>query len=175
MTFPLLHVIDDGTNVIDDEAPLTLTEAVALAHNIEVYDEVTAEDAIPTELKKMRVISSVGGTVLDATTGYATQNTGRTSDITVPADSVGKQGVCFTAYLFLPEEQINTNYTVQALGQNDVVLYEKHFNNVPLRINYLTVWQGKVFETSSSNEEEYEAGIRLYWDTQWADTLIISQ
>lgn len=161
-----------GDFVLNQDA--NLNREITLNHVVAAF-RVTAEDAIPTELKKMRFISSVGGTVLDATTGYATQNTGRTSDITVPADSVGKQGVCFTAYLFLPEEQINTNYTVQALGQNDVVLYEKHFNNVPLRINYLTVWQGKVFETSSSNEEEYEAGIRLYWDTQWADTLIISQ
>lgn len=161
-----------GELVLNQDA--NLNREITLDHVVAAF-RVTAEDAIPAELKKMRFISSVGGTVLDATTGYATQNTGRTSDITVPADSVGKQGVCFTAYLFLPVEQINGNYTVQAIGKNNAILNEKHFSDVPLRINYLTVWQGKAFEVSNDESTSVQNGFNVKWDINWADTLTISQ
>ena len=156
--------LDKNTNL---DQKLTLRRVVTAFR-------LTAEDAIPAGLKKMRFISTVGGTVLDAATGYASQNTGRTGDMFVPADSVGKQGVCFTSYLFLSDEQAQSNYVIQALGQNDKVLYEKRFNDVPLRINVLTEWKGKFFE-ASSDEGEYKTGFSLYWDTQWADTITIAQ
>jgi hypothetical protein len=145
-----------------------LNQKVTLKHAVAAF-RVETEDVIPAELKKMRFSSSLGGTVLDAVTGFTPQNTGRTSDIVVPADSVGKPGM-FTSYIFLCDEQAVGNYTVQALGKNDNVLYERHFNEVPLRINNLTIWQGKFFE-ESTDEEGYNAGFSLYWDTQWADTL----
>lgn len=129
------------------------------------------EDVLPAGLKKMRFCSTAGGTVLDGVTGFTPQSTGRTSEIVIPDSHVGIKDT-FTVYLFLPEEQITTNYTVQALDKNDAVLYEKHFNNVPLRINNLTLWEGKFFG-ESANEEEHNFGISLYWDTQWADTLRI--
>lgn len=153
----------------------SLNKEVTLRHVVSAF-RVTAEDAIPADMKKMRFISTAGGTVLDALTGLATQNTGRTSDIAVPADSIGKQNVSFTAYLFLPAEQVNTNYTVQTLSASNAVICEKHFNNVPLRINYLTEWQGKAFEASSDDEEpsSIPGGFNIKWDTQWADTLRIA-
>lgn len=147
-----------------------LDQRITLKHVVAALC-VEAEDAIPAELKKMRFSSTAGGTVLDAVTGFTPQSTGRTSEISVPADSIGKSGVSFTAYLFLPEEQIKSNYTVQALGKNDAVLFEKQFKDVPLRVNNLTLWQGRFFEESA---EEVNAGLSLYWDTQWADTLTIA-
>lgn len=151
----------------------SLNKEITLKHVVAAF-RVMTDDVAPSELKKMRFVSSAGGTVLDATTGFTPQSTGRTSEIIVPTEYVGIVDT-FTVYLFLPKEQINTNYTVQALGQGvDAVLYEKRFYDVPLRINYLTVWQGKFFETSTPNEEEHDAGINLYWDTAWADTLKIN-
>ena len=147
----------------------SLEQKITLKHVVTAF-RIMTEDVAPAELKKARFISTAGGTVLDAMTGFTPQSTGRTSEITVPAECVGVKDT-FTVYLFLPEEQITTNYTVQTFGKNDNVLYEKHFNDVPLRINVLTVWKGKFFETSSSDVEEQNAGISLYWDTQWADTL----
>ena len=132
---------------------------------------VTAEDAIPAELKKMRFISTAGGTVLNAMTGLAPQSTGRTSEIDVPASYVGKEGVDFTVYLFLPEEQTNGNYTIQALGQNDAVLCQKHFYDVPLRINYLTVWQGNAFEQGDVDTPDIQSNFEVKWNMDWAGTL----
>lgn len=149
-----------------------LDQKLTLKHVVTAL-RVTAEDAIPAELKKMRFISSVGGTVLDAVTGFTPQDTGRTGDMTIPPDSIGKQGVSFTAYLFLSSEQAKSNYTVLALGKDDNVLYKKLFNDVPLRINNLTIWDGKLFEATSPEVEEHNVGISFYWDTQWADTLKI--
>jgi len=151
----------------------SLEQKITLKHAVSGFRVIT-EDALPAELKKMRFSSTVGGTELDAVTGLTPQGTGRTSDIVVPADSIGNKGSSFTVYLFLPsEEQVMGSYTVQALGKNDNVLYKKVFKDVPLRINALTMWQGKFFEESADDEEEHVAGISLYWDTQWADTLHI--
>ncbi len=113
-------VVDKGTS---------LNKEVTLEHVVAAF-RLNAEDAIPSEMKKMRFIGSAGGTVLNARTGLAVQNTGRTSDIVVPASYVGRAGVDFTAYIFLPEEQTTGSYTVQALGQNDAILYEKRFGDV---------------------------------------------
>jgi len=151
----------------------SLDQKITLKRAVSAF-RIETEDAIPAEVKKMRFMSTAGGMVLDATTGFTPQSTGRTSDVTVLEQYVGKAS-SFTAYLFLPSgEQTTSTYTVQALGQNDNVLYEKHFNNVPLRINVLTVWQGKFFEASSVDVEEHNAGISLYWDTKWEDTIILN-
>ena len=150
----------------------SLDQKLTLKHVVTAF-RVMTEDVAPAELKSARFISTDGGTVLDAVTGFTPQSTGRTSKMNVPAEYVGIKDT-FTVYRFLPEEQIKTNYTVQALGQNDKVLYEKHFNDVPLRINSLTVWEGKFFETSTPDDEEYNVGFNLYWDTQWADTIKVS-
>lgn len=145
---------------------------ITLKHAVAAF-RVETEDALPAELKKMRFSSTIGGTVLDATTGFTPQSTGRTSEIAVPADSLGKPGI-LTVYLFLPNEEENVgSYTVQALGKNNDVLYEKRFSEVPMRINYMTLWQGKFFEDTIDNEE-HTSGVSLYWDTQWADTIRLS-
>jgi hypothetical protein len=149
-----------------------LNQQITLRHVVAAFC-VYAEDALPATLKKMRFSTTAGGTVLDATTGYTPQITSRTSDIIVPPDSLGSP--ChFYSYLFLPEEQTTGNYTVQALGVNDVLINEKHFNNVPLRINYKTEWQGKFFEASDDEDPSGEQrGFSIEWDTKWAGTLPI--
>lgn len=151
----------------------TLNKEITLKHVVAAL-RVTAEDAIPAEMKKMRFVSTAGGTVLDAMTGFAPQSTGRTSEIVVPASYIGTVGLDFTAYLFLPQEQTTGCYTVQALGANDAVLYEKHFNDVPLRINYLTQWQGNFFDVSSEDVPAVQNGFNVKWDTEWAGTLTVN-
>lgn len=148
----------------------SISKEITLKHVVSAF-RVTAEDAIPAELKKMRFISTTGGTVLDAMTGFAPQSTGRTSEIDVPASYAGKEGVDFTVYLFLPEEQTNGNYTIQALGQNNAVLCQKHFYGVPLRINYLTVWQGKAFEQGDVDTPDAQSNFEIKWNMDWAGTL----
>ena len=146
----------------------SLEQTLTLKHAVAAFSILT-EDKAPSELKKMRFSSSVGGTILNAATGFTPQSTGRTSVIEVPDKYLGIRDT-FTVYLFLPQEQVNgASYTVQALGKNDAVLYGKTFSDVPLRIDYLTSWKGTFFETSE------DVGFSLYWDTQWADTISIGQ
>lgn len=146
---------------------ITLKHVVAAIH-------LTAADATPTQLQKMRFISTGGGTVLNAMTGFVKENTGRTFELSVP-NNVAEEGLWFMAYFFLPEEQITTNYTVQAFGKNDVLINEKHFNDVPLRINYLTEWKGKLFEASDDEPDGEKRAFYIEWDTQWAGELHIDQ
>lgn len=153
-----------------------LSREIALKRVVAAF-RLTAEDAVPAELKKMRFISSAGGTVLDATTGFAPQSTGRTSDILVPASYVGRESLDFTFYLFLPEEQTVADFWVQAVGDNDVVFSEKSFNDVPLRINYLTEWHGKAFEASDDGDDEtpsVQSGFNINWNMDWAGTLHVT-
>ncbi len=134
---------------------------------------VTAEDAVPAELKKMRFASTAGGTVLDATTGFAPQSTGYRNDISVPDTHVGKEKLDFTVYLFLTGQEMKTDYTVQALGTSDKVLYERHFADVPLRINTLTTWKGEMFKDAPVDEPQ-TVGFNIEWDTQWTDTIWVN-
>lgn len=156
--------LDNGAN---------FNREVTLKHVVAAF-RVTAEDAIPAELKKMRFISTAGGTVLDAVTGFTPESTGRTSEIIVPANYVGEQGVDFTVYLFLPQEQATGNYSVQALGSGDAVLSQKHFYDVPLRVNYLTQWQGNAFEAGDVDVPSVQSGFNVTWDMEWAGTLSVN-
>ena len=150
----------------------TLSQKISL-HRVVSAFRLTAEDAIPAELKKMRFSSSAGGTVLDATTGFALQGTGYSNDISVPSDYVGKENLDFTVYLFLSEQEQKTDYTVQALGTNDKVLYEKHFADVPLRVNTLTTWKGEVFKETQDDEPQ-TLGFNIDWDVQWTETISLN-
>lgn len=150
------------------------TTEVTLKHIVSAF-RIETVDVSPAEIEKVRFTATAGGTVLDATTGFTPQNTGRTSEISVENKYVGKT-CTFTVYLFLPEEQITTNYTVQAFGKNDVLINEKHFNEVPLRINYMTVWEGKLFEPSDDDDNDpsgVQRGFSIEWNTDWAGTLPI--
>lgn len=143
---------------------------ITLKHVVAAF-RVMAEDVIPAELKKMRFVSTAGGTVLDATTGFTPANSGRTSDIEIPSSHIGIKDT-FTVYMFLPEEQIQTNYTVQALDGDNEAFVTKHFNNVPLKINYLTEWKGKLFEASDDVDPEgVQSGFYIEWDTEWKDRI----
>ena len=161
-----------GEFTLDSDAGLDME--ITLRHVVAAF-RVTAEDAIPAELKKMRFISTVGGTVLDATTGFAPESTGRTSEISVPASYAGEQGVDFTVYLFLPREQSTGSYTVQALGSNDAILGQKHFSDVPLRINYLTQWQGNAFDPGDVDVPSVQSGFNVKWTMDWAGTLTVNE
>lgn len=155
-----------------DKEEANLNREVTLKHVVAAF-RVETEDVAPAELKKMRFISSAGGTVLDATKGFTPQNTGRMSDIAVPANKLGVVDT-FTVYVFLPEEQIKTNYTVQALGAGDAVLYQKRFSDVPLRINFLTEWEGIFFEEGGNDTPDVpdmQNGFNIKWDMAWADTI----
>lgn len=151
----------------------SVDKEVTLSHVVAAF-RVTAEDAIPATMKRMRFISSTGGTALNALTGFTPQSTGRTSDIDVPTSYAGKTGVDFTVYLFLPSEQTTGSYTVQALADGDAVLAKKTFGNVPLRINYLTQWQGKAFESGDDDEPSVQGGFGVKWNMEWAGTIPIN-
>lgn len=150
----------DKNTVIDKK--ISLRRVVSAFH-------LTAEDAVPADLKKMRFISTTdGGTILDATTGFAMQSTGYKYDINVPSDYAGEKGLECTFYIFLPEQELTTNLTVQALGTEDEVLFERNFTDVPLRINTMTTWRGEMFTKQS---EEGSMGFTFEWDTEWTDII----
>ena len=151
----------------------TVGEGTSLSKDVKLKRVVaafrlTAEDAIPAELEKMRFASTVGGTVLNGLTGFATENSGRTSEITVPSGYAGNAGVDFTVYLFLPSEQVDGSYTVQAIGQDNAVLFGKNFGDVSLRINYLTTWKGSFFDEDNGETPRFPNGLNISWDMDWA-------
>ena len=152
-------------------ATTNLNKEITLRHVVAAL-RLTADDAIPADLAKVRFSSTAGGTVLDATTGFVAQTTGRTSDIEVPSGYAGKEGVPFTVYLFLPQDETTSDYVVQALRKDNAVLSVRNFTSVPLRINYLTLWQGKLFDASGSDETtDWQGNFAITWSMDWAGTL----
>lgn len=125
---------------------------------------IKSKEPYPNGVKKIRFTTEGGGSVLDGTTGLTAKASGRCSEITVPADKIGQELDVLTTYLFLPTNSITTNYTVEVLGENDEVMYTHKFDNVPMKINQMTIWTGKLFEEQAPTVNQ---GFSITWDIDW--------
>lgn len=130
---------------------------------------IDSEDKIPVGSRKVRFTTPDGGIVLNGTSGFAIETSGRSSDIVIPVDSIGKI-VPFTTYLFLPTNSITTKYKVEVLGDKDAVMYTRNFDNVPMKINQMTIWKGKLFEEETPTVSQ---GFGITWDIDWGNKVYI--
>lgn len=131
---------------------------------------IESEEPYPNGVKKIRFTSEGGGSVLDATTGLTPTATGRSSEIVIPADWIGRELDALTTYLFLPTNSITTKYKVEVLGDNDAVMYTHNFDNVPMKVNQMTIWKGKLFEEETPTVSQ---GFGITWDMGWENKVYI--
>lgn len=153
---------------IEVNGSMSATNKVTLERAVAAF-QINTSDVAPAELKALRFSSTAGGTVLNGSTGRAVENNGRTSVIEVPAEKIGET-LLATTYFFLPDDALSSNITVEALGVADEVLYKKQFNDVPLHLNKLTLWEGDLF-TEYAPVVDGTSDFSLYWDTQWTETI----
>ena len=151
-------VVDKDT---ESQQLVTLNRAVA-AFRLVVNDE------IPSELRGIRFICDGGGTVLNATTGFAKDVTGRTSTVSIPAGFAGGENAGILAYLFLPSDETMVNYRVEALDGAGNVICGRDFKDVPMKINVITCYSGSFFtEPIQSVSADYS----ILYEKEWADVL----
>ena len=107
--------------------------------------ELTMADAISSRTSGIKIVSTGGGLVLNAKTGFAKASTGRENTIVIPEDFHGQTDKNVIFYLFLPSNEEIMDITASAVDENGEAFIERTFAKVPMKINTLTIYQGNFF------------------------------
>ncbi|MDD6821719.1 MAG: hypothetical protein PUD84_04940, partial [Paraprevotella sp.] len=107
--------------------------------------KLTMADAISSRTSGIKFISTGGGMVLNAKTGFAKASTGRENTIVIPEDFHGQTDKNVIFYLFLPANEEIMDITASAVDENGEAFIERTFADVPMKINTLTIYQGNFF------------------------------
>ena len=126
------------------DANTAATKSVLLKRVVSGF-ELTMADAISSRTAGIKIVSTGGGMVLNAKTGFAKASTGRENTIVIPESYHGKTGESVIFYLFLPANQEIMDITASAVDENGEAFIERTFANVPMKINTRTTYQGNFF------------------------------
>ena len=161
VTFPNNKVTDTfyyfGDLVVTSEVQsydLTLTRAVAM------FRLVLTDDEMPSNVAKLKFYYLGGSSTFSPKDGCGCVNSKQTEIRPVSADSIYE---IFT----LPhtEDDVLTKLTVTALDQNDNIVKEKVFENVPVTRNQVTRYTGSFF--GSGGGQSSDGTFRLTSDPDW--------
>ena len=162
VTFPNNKVTDTfyyfGDLVVTSEMQsydLTLTRAVAM------FRLVLTDEEIPSTVTKFKFYYLGGSSTFSPKDGYGCVNSKQTEIRPVSDDGIYE---IFT----LPhtEDDVLTKLTVTALDQNDNIVKEKVFENVPVSRNQVTRYTGSFFGSGGSGGSS-DGTIRLTADPDW--------
>ena len=148
------------TVTITNTSPLNLS--ITLNRIVSAF-KIVSTDNRPAEITKVRTTYHKGSKSFSPTSGLGLDDEGF-SQINNPSTAVGAP-IGVTSYVFLTSDEETMDVTIEALNNNNVVLYSKTLQNVTFKRNRMTKGQGTVFSTTSS------AGFQL--ETDWlADSVI---
>ena len=162
VTFPNNKVTDTfyyfGDLVVTSEVQsydLTLTRAVAM------FRMVLTDEEMPSNVAKMKFYYLGGSSTFSPKDGCGSVNSKQTEIRPVSDDGIYE---IFT----LPhtEDDVLTKLTVTALDQNDNIVKEKVFENVPVSRNQVTRYTGSFFGSGGSGGSS-DGTIRLTADPNW--------
>ncbi len=138
---------------------LTVTEE-AETHNIVLTRassklSFTINDAIPSNVKYIYFYYTGGSGVLNAVTGYA----GNVDSQQTMAFSTASRTspATFDVFTFLKEDEGKLQLTVTATDEDNKVVIERQFTDVPMKRNMMTVYSGNFFDHSSQNDFSFTA------------------
>lgn len=133
---------------------LTLTRAVAM------FRLVLTDEEMPVSVSKLKFYYLGGSSTFSPKDGYGCVNSKQTEIRPVSDDGIYE---IFT----LPhtEDDVLTKLTVTALDQNDNIIKEKVFENVPVTRNQVTRYTGSFFGSGGSGSSD--GTIRLTADPDW--------
>lgn len=109
---------------------------------------IHSTDGRTASATKIRTTFTKGGRSFSPTTGLATEDTGF-SQTNTPTTAVGVE-IGATCYPFLATDEETMNVTIEALDDDNNVLFTKVVNNVPFKRNYVTNLQGAIYTASAS-------------------------
>ena len=162
VTFPNNKVTDTfyyfGDLVVTSEVQsydLTLARAVAM------FRLVLTDDEMPSNVDKLKFYYLGGSSTFSPKDGYGCVNSKQTEIRPVSDDGIYE---IFT----LPhtEDDVLTKLTVTALDQNNNIIKEKVFENVPVSRNQVTRYTGSFFGSGGGSSTS-DGTIRLTADPDW--------
>lgn len=127
--------------------------------------EIKSTDGRSAGVKKFRTTYPQGSKSFNPTTGLATDDAGF-KVINSPSAKAGET-VDFGSFVFLAGDEAKMDIKLEALDDNDQVLFTKVITDVPFKRNRKTVLSGAMF-TSSANSA---ASLKL--DTDWLNPVEI--
>ena len=166
VTFPNNKVTDTfyyfGDLVVTSEVQsydLTLTRAVAM------FRMVLTDDEMPSNVAKLKFYYLGGSSTFSPKDGCGCVQSKQTEIRPVPSGSPA--GMTFEIFT-LPhtEDDVLTKLTVTALDQNDNIVKEKVFENVPVTRNQVTRYTGSFFGSGGSGQIS-DGTFRLTADPDW--------
>ena len=144
------------TVTITNTSPLNLS--ITLNRIVSAF-KIVSTDNRPAEITKVRTTYHKGSKSFSPTSGLGLDDEGF-SQINNPSTAVGAP-IGVTSYVFLTSDEETMDVTIEALNNNNVVLYSKTLQNVTFKRNRMTRGQGTVFSTNGS------AGFQL--ETDWLE------
>lgn len=144
------------TVTITNTSPLNLS--ITLNRIVSGF-RISSTDNRPEEITKIRTTYHKGSKSFSPTTGLGLNDNGF-SQINNPSTAVDAP-IGVTSYVFLTSDEETMDVTIEALNDNNVVLYSKTLQNVSFKRNRMTKGLGTVFSTTSS------AGFQL--ETDWLE------
>ena len=162
VTFPNNKVTDTfyyyGDLVVTDAKQsydLTLTRAVAM------FRLVLTDDEIPTNVAKLKFYYIGGSSTFSPSAGYGCVNSKQTEVRTIADD-----GIYDIFTLPHTEDDVLTKLTVTALDENDNIVKERIFENVPVTRNQVTRYTGSFFGSGGSGQTS-DGTFRMTADPDW--------
>lgn len=160
---------DKITDTFSHYQTLEVTKSTKSMQSIELKRcvaklEVVATDAIPEWMAQMHVVAEGGGVVLNARTGLAAKDVIQDKRSDIPASFTGKTGKYFSTYAFLPNEQTDMTFTLNAIDTEGSVRLTHEFADAPMTVNQITRYTGELFSTS------VQASGNITADTEWDAT-----
>ena len=128
--------------------------------------EIKSTDGRSAGVKKFRTTYPNGSKSFNPTTGLATDDAGF-KVINSPSAKAGET-VDFGSFVFLSGDEAKMDITIEALDDNDLVLFNKVIADVPFKRNRKTVLSGVMFTPGGNSA----ASIKL--DTEWLDPVDIN-
>lgn len=124
-------------------------QRVSLSRSVACFSLV-CEDATPTSLSSLNYTIQGGSGSLNALTGYASEVQERTFTFGSLTSWLGKKGMQVNLYTFLPGEECEMNFIIDAQDAKGKSLRTRTFKSVPMRINQRTRYTGPFFAVDAA-------------------------
>lgn len=158
---PLTDVFYYSGDVTVGDEPTT--QSIALQRAVAMF-RFNCTDAVPEGVATMQFKYSGGSVRLNPTTGYGSSNSSQTAGFEITEEMIG-QPATFDVYTFPHEaDDVLTKMTVSALDFEENVLYERTFQNVPIKTNQITVYSGAFFTGGTGSDDAFH----IEADGEWA-------
>lgn len=149
-----------GTIEVGEE---TQTYNLSMNRVVSMFKLILTDESIPSGVTKLSVSIAGGSIHINPSTGHGgTTKTAQKTDIII-----GESQTTFDIYTFPPQSESTANITVTAKTDDGTTVATKVFENVPLKVNEVTSYRGKLFGGVASVTA---SSLGFTADPDWAGT-----